>query len=269
MKEKKHWQLELSALSLKKNKKLKALIKLLRNEKPGKALEIGCDKGVISYYLRKIFPFSWMSCDPDIENINSTLELVKKNALQMHGERIPFENNAFDLVLCIDLIEHLEDDDALLKEINRVLRDEGKLFISVPHVHPLLFVNYLAKILGITKEHYNHKRDGYSSRMLIEKLEKNGFRAGRKNTVIGFFTELIEFILNFIYSKFFNKNPENSPSKGRINPGSEKEFKKQEKKLKILRMIYPLMYLFSLLDMLLFFLPGYILILQAEKEDKS
>ncbi len=68
MKEKKHWQLELSSLSLKKNRKLKNIISLLKTKDPGNILEIGCDKGVLSYHLRKAFPCRWMSCDTDQEN---------------------------------------------------------------------------------------------------------------------------------------------------------------------------------------------------------
>ena len=45
---------------------------------------------------------------------------------------LPFENNEFDCVFATDVIEHIENDEAALKELARVLRPGGKLIITVP-----------------------------------------------------------------------------------------------------------------------------------------
>jgi SAM-dependent methyltransferase len=45
---------------------------------------------------------------------------------------MPFESDAFDLVIATDVIEHVEDDRAALSEIARVLRLGGNVLISVP-----------------------------------------------------------------------------------------------------------------------------------------
>jgi SAM-dependent methyltransferase len=45
---------------------------------------------------------------------------------------MPFEGDAFDLVIATDVIEHVEDDRAALSEIARVLKQGGKVLISVP-----------------------------------------------------------------------------------------------------------------------------------------
>lgn len=267
MKEKKHWQLEISSMSLKKNKKLRKIMEILSPLKPKKALDIGCDKGVISYYLRKFFPWEWISCDILEDNIIATKELVKKNVIKIQEDSIPFEDKYFDMVICIDLLEHINNDSELLKEINRLLSKGDPFIVSVPNIHPLLFVNYLARLLGINKEHYNHKRDGYSHKDLRKKLKKHGFRVERKHTVIGPFTELIEFSLNYIYIKFFNKKMTEKTSKGSISISNQNDYQKQKKKLKILKIIYPLIYLISLFDFFLSFLPGYILILESRKEE--
>lgn len=42
-------------------------------------------------------------------------------------------DNYFDFVLCFQVIEHIKDSDFLLKEIKRVLKDNGKLIISTPN----------------------------------------------------------------------------------------------------------------------------------------
>ena len=45
---------------------------------------------------------------------------------------LPFEGNAFDLVLCAETIEHVRDVQGLLSEVRRVLRPGGKLAITTP-----------------------------------------------------------------------------------------------------------------------------------------
>lgn len=45
---------------------------------------------------------------------------------------LPFENDSFDLILCLDVLEHLENDLAALEELKRVLRPGGLIILSVP-----------------------------------------------------------------------------------------------------------------------------------------
>ncbi|MEP7310177.1 MAG: class I SAM-dependent methyltransferase [Acidobacteriota bacterium] len=48
---------------------------------------------------------------------------------------LPFGDGELDLICAFDVIEHLEDDDALFGEMSRVLKDHGTLIAAVP-VHP-------------------------------------------------------------------------------------------------------------------------------------
>lgn len=47
--------------------------------------------------------------------------------------RLPFEDNAFDLVTCFEAIEHVPDPEVVLDELQRVLRPDGVLAISTPN----------------------------------------------------------------------------------------------------------------------------------------
>lgn len=71
----------------------------------------------------------------------------------------------FDLVVAFDVIEHIEDDNAALSNINRMLHKGGGLIITVPQ-HMFLW----SKLDEIVK----HKRR-YSRRELMTKLQENGF----------------------------------------------------------------------------------------------
>jgi len=53
-------------------------------------------------------------------------------------EALPFGNDAFDLLLALDLFEHIDDDEALVREMWRLCRPGGHLLISVP-AYPFLW----------------------------------------------------------------------------------------------------------------------------------
>ena len=48
------------------------------------------------------------------------------------GERLPFRDESFDLVICTQVLQYVTDPKALLLEVHRVLGPEGYLFLSVP-----------------------------------------------------------------------------------------------------------------------------------------
>jgi SAM-dependent methyltransferase len=54
-------------------------------------------------------------------------EVVEGSVLEM-----PFAPASFDLVVCLDVIEHLQDDRAALRELRRVLAPGGALLVTVP-----------------------------------------------------------------------------------------------------------------------------------------
>lgn len=53
-------------------------------------------------------------------------------------ENLPFAHGSFDLVTCLDVIEHTPDDTASLRELERVTRPGGHIILTVP-AHPLLW----------------------------------------------------------------------------------------------------------------------------------
>lgn len=52
------------------------------------------------------------------------------------GLALPFADNSFDKVICSEVLEHIPDYQSMLKEINRVLKPDGLLAISVPRSWP-------------------------------------------------------------------------------------------------------------------------------------
>ena len=55
-----------------------------------------------------------------------------ENVKSGEAEALPYENDSFDLVTGLDVVEHLDDDLAGLKEMQRVLRRGGRALMFVP-----------------------------------------------------------------------------------------------------------------------------------------
>ncbi len=108
--------------------KIEVIDDLLRkhNAMAGKILDAGCGEGVL---VEKYHGEGW-----DITGIdkNYASSLVKEGSIL----DIPFEENHFDTVLCLDVMEHLlyPDQPRALGEMLRVLKPGGLVIFSVPNL---------------------------------------------------------------------------------------------------------------------------------------
>ena len=81
--------------------------------------------------------------------------------LSPDSPRTPYPDGHFDLVLCLDVLEHVYDDAAVIGELFRLLRPGGAAFISTPFMY---------------REHeYPHDRRRFTSTGIREALLRAGF----------------------------------------------------------------------------------------------
>ena len=90
------------------------------------------------------FPYSSFSCsvvaldeDKDAFQTAATLPAGPYFRTFGHSASLPFSSGTFDLVVCHHALEHVENLDCTLKEIRRVLKRNGRLFVSVPNGYGL------------------------------------------------------------------------------------------------------------------------------------
>lgn len=87
-----------------------------------------------------------------------------KNISKGSGEHLNFPDKTFDVIACLDVLEHTTNPVAVLTELKRVLKDEGRIILQVP-AFPILWSQH-DEALG----HYRR----YEAKTLISDLQEAG-----------------------------------------------------------------------------------------------
>jgi SAM-dependent methyltransferase len=136
---------------------------------PGaRVLDAGCGSGRTLDDLRRYGEASGMELSPvGLEAARRRGHDVREGRL----EAIPFEDATFDLVTCLDVIEHTDDDVLSLRELKRVTRPGGRLVVTVP-AHPRLWSRH---------DEVNGHRRRYTRRTLRRAAEAAGWEVERQS----------------------------------------------------------------------------------------
>lgn len=154
-------------------------------------LDAGCGLGFYSFYLSQKYPLRKVdACDNNPE----TIEIVRKIRDRLQFDNLHVfqknlvdlsESNKYDLVICIDVLEHIKEDKRVIENIYKALRPGGIFYLHVPQknqkVHFQRFRNLTCK---------GHERKGYVKEQMIQLLEKEGFEIRKMTGTFGWFTSL-------------------------------------------------------------------------------
>lgn len=99
--------------------------------------EVGCKFSVILDLLHRTKrPFDYKALDIDLETLQRIPGYDPARFVQHNANRgLPFEDASADYVLCLEVMEHLENPTYFLAEVKRVLKPRGKLVLSVPNAY--------------------------------------------------------------------------------------------------------------------------------------
>jgi SAM-dependent methyltransferase len=126
-------------------------------------LDVGCGTGANLKMLATCGRAEGVDISPQAVEFcrQRGLDSVKLGAV----EHLPYESDSFELVTALDVIEHLDDDVAGLREMRRVLRCDGRL---------LLFVPAFMFLWGVQDDVSNHRRR-YTLPGLLSAVREAGF----------------------------------------------------------------------------------------------
>lgn len=163
---------------------LKRIIPQIKTNEP-KILDAGTGFAQYSYFIAKRFPFTKILAldikDDYLNDASSFFEGIRlKNVDFKIGDlrEINFQNE-FDLILCVDVMEHIDDDVRVLKNFYNALKSEGYLIINTPSIFGGSDVHSEDEQSFIGE----HFRSGYSKEDLETKLKSVGF-----SKIDGFYT---------------------------------------------------------------------------------
>lgn len=120
----------------------------LLNLKPGqRVLDLGCGEGRHAIHLMLTDAVDIFAIDLSLQDITTASERAQPfiDAGQHSGSmqfgvanalQLPFTDGFFDVVICSEVLEHIEDYGGVLEEINRVLKPSGVFAATVPAFFP-------------------------------------------------------------------------------------------------------------------------------------
>src|SRR3989338_3826082 len=136
---------------------------LLRENQPKKILDIGCGTGETLTFLKTVFPKATLfGFDVLAEAVRFTIQRGHA-AKKADALNLPFKDNSFDAILLLDVIEHIKNDSAIIKEAKRVVKPGGVIVITAPA---------LQFIWSAHDENQGHFRR-YTRHRLLELARKN------------------------------------------------------------------------------------------------
>jgi ubiquinone/menaquinone biosynthesis C-methylase UbiE len=155
-----------------------SLARRLAESDPGRLLDWGCGYGQVTALLRRegvdaiAFDYREGIPAPTVEPLERFPEIdahVSPDPVQL-----PFEDGSFDTVLSCGVLEHVQDPDASLDEIRRLLRPGGTFFVTnLPNRYS--YTERIARLLGL---YYHGKLPNdrvYTKQSVRDLLARHGF----------------------------------------------------------------------------------------------
>ncbi len=242
------WQLQMFRRSLKKQQKLTNLLGAIGDVTNRECLlvTLGDNNGALNWHIRA-YGGDWTWGDVGGENLAEMGDFLGEPVVHTPEAQLPFSDDAFDCIVAIDVLEHLDGDQRFLGELRRVLCSGGRLIVTVPNGDPRLLANRVRWRLGMKPEIYGHTRAGYTVPELRDAVEQAGFTAVGSSGYSRFFTEMMELIINYAYVFVLSRKKRNAQP-GHIAPTSSGDLKTHGAAYRLYGMVFPVARAISRLD---------------------
>lgn len=123
-------------------------------------LDVGCGEGMFIHYNFEIFRNKYCCAididEKEIETAKSNISFCELKVGSIYN--IPYSNDSFDIVVCTEVFEHLDNPELAINEIHRVTKNFVLLSVPNEPLWRILNLSRLAyiKSFGNTPGHLNH-----------------------------------------------------------------------------------------------------------------
>jgi 2-polyprenyl-6-hydroxyphenyl methylase/3-demethylubiquinone-9 3-methyltransferase len=102
----------------------------------GSVLDIGCGPGWLAARLydagfNRISGCDWLS---ETGLSPNDIHKFEYSRVDLNAHDLPYPSQSFDVIVCSDGLEHLENPARMLREMERVLSPHGNIFITLPNI---------------------------------------------------------------------------------------------------------------------------------------
>ncbi len=161
---------------------------------PGsRVLDFGCGPGSFLSVLGDVHPnvsaigVDIVKSQIDFANshIASKFENGRISFLTINSPSLPFGDNSFDFITCVEVIEHIHPFIALriFSEIKRVLKPNGRILVVTPNYNSMWpLIEMVVEKISPVKYHDQHISK-YTPNSLVKFLESAGFQSKRIDTI--------------------------------------------------------------------------------------
>jgi SAM-dependent methyltransferase len=162
-------------------------LKILDKKRRGLLLDVGCSHGAFDFELaRRGYTVIGVDINKESIGVGNKIKNVLglKNMTFRHMDILShdFHEKQFDVIIMFEALEHIKHDVRVIKEFQRILKDDGLLLISVPYAEN---IREHEEPVGVCKakegayvsvgEGGGHYRDGYNLEHMKTLLGKSGF----------------------------------------------------------------------------------------------
>jgi SAM-dependent methyltransferase len=154
--------------------------------------DAGSGFGQYTYFMsKKLNPCSIFSVDVKKDWINDCRDFFNRKEIKNVSFAVEdltkvTHQNKFDLIVCVDVMEHIHDDEIVFSNFHNALKEGGFLLVNSPSIYGGSDVHHEEEDSFIGE----HARDGYSKEDLEAKLHPIGFSTYRCKYTYGFWGDI-------------------------------------------------------------------------------
>jgi SAM-dependent methyltransferase len=162
---------------------LRAIRRLGLTTQPVHMLDAGCGRGDLALHLAQRYPH-WRIVGVDADPVK--VERANRLRARLNLPNVTFQtglledlelDSEFHLVVSADVLEHIDDDRRVIRNLCRAARPGGYILVtspSVPQPRHLPTVRWRERRIGFHPSQYGHVRQGYDYQDLAAKFQEAG-----------------------------------------------------------------------------------------------